>query len=195
MRLPNVLIGPKFGSVRKGVAVAPGTEATRAARPRAPREPFPRHFVLRLVSIWILWHDQRTCVGQSTRHGTFLADGSRVGKSRDSRCCGRIAALSKLCGGVLRIVSADIISRLVARTAAHRGREGHSTVSIRVDHQMWWRVYIQAMTNIDLRATVLSVDGIGSFDFILSSQMDGLPLLKRATKSFRSFANFKVFSS
>ena len=40
---------------------------------------------------WSLWHEKRTfaaIVGQSTRHGTFLADGSRVGKSRDSRCCG-----------------------------------------------------------------------------------------------------------
>ena len=73
-----------------------------------------------------------------------------------------------------------------------RGREGHSTVSIRLDHHV-----IHAMTDMDPSAKVLFVDGTGDFDLISRAAMlEGSHSLEegRATLPFvRQFFDCSVF--
>ena len=74
-------------------------------------------------------------------------------------------------GGVRGIVSGDIIRRLVARTVAQQLNREVEKATTPFQFALTTRCggecvahAIQAMTDIDPRATVLSVDGISVFD-------------------------------
>ena len=125
-------------------------------------------------------------------HGTFLADGQELARAEtpgvvvDAIRLGRITVLSKPSGGVRGIVSGDIIRRLVARTVAQQLNPEVEKATAPFQFALTTRCggecvvhAIQAMTDIDPRATVLSVDGIGAFDLISrAAMMEGLHSLE-----------------
>ena len=71
---------------------------------------------------------------------------------------GRVTALRKSDGGVKGIVAGDIVRRHVARTAPY-----HYALRTRACTECPAHA-LQAMTNLDEEATVLSIDGVGAFN-------------------------------
>ena len=106
---------------------------------------------------------------------------------------GRLTALQKPGGGVRGIVCGDLVRRLVARSIA---QQISSAVAEATPFQYALTTKaggesvahaIQSLTDLDSRATVLSVDGIGAFDMISRAAMlDGLQPWGRHCASFRA---------
>ena len=116
------------------------------------------------------------------RMGQELARAETPDVVVDAIRLGRITALLKPSGGVRGTVSGDIIRRLVARTVAQQLNPEVEKATAPFQFALTTRCggecvaqAIQAMTDIDPRATVLSVDGIGVFDLISrAAMMEGL---------------------
>ena len=95
---------------------------------------------------------------------------------------GRVTALRKPNGKISGIVIGDIMRRLVARTIAQQVvlavEEATAPFQYALSTKRGGECVahaIQSLTELDPRATVLSVDGIGAFDFIARAAMlDGL---------------------
>ena len=86
---------------------------------------------------------------------------------------GRMTALQKANGGVCGIVADDMVRRLVIETIAQQIRGPVERVTSPFQHALSTRAgteciahAIQAITDADPRATVLSVDGISTYDTI-----------------------------
>ena len=92
---------------------------------------------------------------------------------------GRITALQKLTGGVRGIVVGDILRRLVSiRTIAQQMSDVVEAATALYQHALSTRVgteciahILQTLTEDDPRTTVLSIDGIGTFDLISRKSM------------------------
>ena len=86
---------------------------------------------------------------------------------------GRMTALQKTSGGVRGIVAGDMVRRLVAKTIAQQIRAPVEVATAPFQHALSTRAgcecvahALQALTDADPRATILSVDGISAYDSI-----------------------------
>ena len=86
---------------------------------------------------------------------------------------GRVTALLKASGGVRGIVAGDMVRRLVAKTIAQQIRAPVEVATAPFQHALSTRAgcecvahALQALTDADPRATILSVDGISAYDSI-----------------------------
>ena len=91
---------------------------------------------------------------------------------------GRITALQKPSGGIRGIVVGDLVRRLVSRTIAQQIGPSVEVATAPHQHAMSTRAgceciahMLQARTDLDDRATVLSIDGIGVFDLVSRESM------------------------
>ena len=91
---------------------------------------------------------------------------------------GRLTALQKPNGGVRGIVVGDIIRRLVARTIAQQFSPTIEQATAPFQYALSTKAggeciahALQALTDLDPRATVLSLDGVGAFDLISRGSM------------------------
>ena len=87
---------------------------------------------------------------------------------------GRVTALRKRDGSVRGIVAGDVVRRFVARTMAQQlGQQPlfSTTPCRRVLDASALRILLQAITELDPNATVLSIDVIGAFDLISRGSM------------------------
>ena len=95
---------------------------------------------------------------------------------------GRVTALQKPGGGIRGIVVGDAFRRLVARTIAQQVSKAVEEATAPFQYALKTRAgtecvshMLQTLTDLDLRATILSVDGVGAFDLISrNSMMEGL---------------------
>ena len=86
---------------------------------------------------------------------------------------GRLTALQKPSGGVRGIVAGDILRRIVARTIAQQISSHVERTTAPFQYAMSTRAgteciahVLQALTELDPRATIMSIDGVGAFDLI-----------------------------
>ena len=86
---------------------------------------------------------------------------------------GRLTALRKPNGGVRGIVVGDIVRRLVGRTMAQQFSKRVEVATSPFQYALSTRAgaecvthVLQTLTDLDERATILSVDGIGAYDLI-----------------------------
>ena len=86
---------------------------------------------------------------------------------------GRMTAFRKSNGGVRGIVAGDALRRLIARTMAQQISEVVQTATAPFQYALSTRAgcecvthVVQAITDLDARATVLSIDGVSAYDFI-----------------------------
>ena len=91
---------------------------------------------------------------------------------------GRLTALSKRDGGVRGIVAGDVVRRFVARTMAQQLGDAVMAATAPFQYALSTRAgceciahALQAITEMDPNATVLSIDGIGAFDLISRGSM------------------------
>ena len=91
---------------------------------------------------------------------------------------GRITALQKPSGGIRGIVVGDSVRRLVSRTIAQQIGPAVQVATAPHQYAMSTRAgcesiahLLQARTDQDHRATVLSIDGIGAFDLVSRESM------------------------
>ena len=89
-----------------------------------------------------------------------------------------MTALRKANGGVRGIVAGDILPRLVARTMCHQLGPAIEAATAPFQHALTTRSRcecvahaIQALTDINESATVMSVDGVGAFDLVSREAM------------------------
>ena len=86
---------------------------------------------------------------------------------------GRMTALQKTSGGVRGIMAGDMVRRLVAKTIAQQIRAPVEVATAPFQYALSTRAgcecvahALQALTDADPRATILSVDGISAYDSI-----------------------------
>ena len=86
---------------------------------------------------------------------------------------GQMTALQKPNGGVRGMVVGDVVRRLVAKTMAKQFVTRFETATKPFQHALATRAgcesiahAVQVVTDMDPRATVLSIDGVGAFDLI-----------------------------
>ena len=86
---------------------------------------------------------------------------------------GRLTALQKPTGGVRGIVAGDIIRRLIARTITQQFAPAVTLATQPFQYALTTRTggeciahALQAITDLDASATIMSVGGIGTFDLI-----------------------------
>ena len=110
----------------------------------------------------LLW---RLCQGLA--RAEIPLEGLRVVKM------GRITALQKPTGGVRGIVVGDILRRLVARTISQQITAAVEVATAPFQFALSTRAgtecvshLLQAVSDLDPMATVLSVDGVGAFDLV-----------------------------
>ena len=91
---------------------------------------------------------------------------------------GRLTALQKPSGGVREIVAGDILRRIVARTIAQQISSHVERTTAPFQYAMSTRAgteciahVLQALTELDPRATIMSIDGVGAFDLISRKTM------------------------
>ena len=86
---------------------------------------------------------------------------------------GRLTALQKANGGIRGIVAGDLLRRLVARTMAQQLGPAIERSTAPFQCALTTRAgteciahAVQALTDVNPSATVLSIDGIGAFDLV-----------------------------
>ena len=91
---------------------------------------------------------------------------------------GRLTALQKPGGGVRGIVAGDVIRRLVARTVAQQLGKAVAHATAPFQYALSTRAgcecvahALQAVSELDPEATVVSVDGISAYDLISRRDM------------------------
>ena len=91
---------------------------------------------------------------------------------------GRLTALRKPDGGVRGIVVGDVLRRLVARTIAQQIADQVEAATAPFQYALKTRAgsecvahILQHLTDLDPRATIVSVDGIGAFDLVSRNAM------------------------
>ena len=101
---------------------------------------------------------------------------------REAIRLGRLTALQKADGGIRGIVAGDIIRRLVARTMSQQLMEAVQVATSPFQYAMSTKSgcesiahALQGLTEMDPRATVMSIDGISAYDLISrQAMMQGL---------------------
>ena len=124
-----------------------------------------------------------TFVGVRGRHCRFLSHVPRFSRAEIPSDVltllkmGRVTALRKPNGKIRGIVIGDIMRRLVARTIAQQVVLAVEEATAPFQYALSTKGggecvahAIQSLTELDPRATVLSVDGIGAFDLIARAQ-------------------------
>ena len=109
---------------------------------------------------------------------------------------GRMTALQKPDGGVRGIVVGDVFRRVVARTIAQQYAKLGEAATHPFQYALSTRAgtecvthIVQAMTSEDREATILSIDGIGVYDFVSQNAMfKGVQTWLTATNWSRSCA-------
>ena len=104
---------------------------------------------------------------------------------------GRLTALQKPGGGVRGIVCGDIVRRLVARSVAQQIAPAVQEATSPFQYALTTKAggecvahAIQSLTDLDSRATVMSIDGISAFDMISRAAMlDGLHQVRGGDKA------------
>ena len=91
---------------------------------------------------------------------------------------GVMTALQKRSGGVRGIVAGDILCRIVGRTIAQQISAAVGSATAPFQYAMSTRAgtecvahALQALTELDPRATVVSIDGVSAFDLISRRSM------------------------
>ena len=117
-------------------------------------------------------------VGLLFQVAQFFATASIPEEILEALRVGRLTALQKPNGGVRGIVAGDVFRRLVARTMAQQlGPEIERATSpfqyalSTIAGTECIAHAIQALTDLNLNATVLSIDGIGAFDMVSRQAM------------------------
>ena len=103
------------------------------------------------------------------RVGELLARGDILENVASVLRKGRLTALQKPGGGVRGIVAGDVIRRLVARTVAQQLGKAVEHATVPFQYALSTRAgceCVEAVSELDPEATVVSVDGISAFDFI-----------------------------
>ena len=97
---------------------------------------------------------------------------------RDAIRLGRLTAIQKPNGGVRGIVAGDIVRRLVARTMSQQMMDKVQAATAPFQYAMATKSgceciahALQGLTEIDPRATVMSIDGISAFELISRQAM------------------------
>ena len=110
--------------------------------------------------------------------GQELAEASTPSSMVDVLRRGRITTLQKPDGGVRGIVVGEVFRRLVARTMAQQLSSAVEEATAPFQYALSTRAgceciahAVQAMTDVDGRATILSIDGIGAFDLVSRGAM------------------------
>ena len=115
--------------------------------------------------------------GESTRFFHFVPCGRGVGERPNEVIrmlrMGRMTALQKPRGGVRGMVAGDIVRRLVSRAMAKQLGEAFEQGTAHIQCALSTRAgcecvshVLQGLTDLDDRATVMSIDGIGAYDSI-----------------------------
>ena len=104
---------------------------------------------------------------------TALARADVPDEIMDAIRLGRLTVLRKPNGGVRGIVVRDIVRRLVGRTMAQQFSKRVEVATSPFQYALSTRAgtecvihVLQTLTDLDERATILSVDGIGAYDLI-----------------------------
>ena len=91
---------------------------------------------------------------------------------------GRLTALQKANGGVRGIVAGDIVRRLVARTMSQQLMESVQAATAPFQYAMSTKSgceciahALQGLTELNPRATVMSIDGISAYDLVSRESM------------------------
>ena len=113
---------------------------------------------------------------------SILAQGIIPGDVKDGMRLGRLTALRKPDGGVRGIVVGDIMRRLVARTMAKQVAKKAEEATAPFQYALTTKAgcecvahILQTITDMDSRATVVSIDGVGAYDLISrNAMMEGL---------------------
>ena len=111
---------------------------------------------------------------------------------------GRMTALQKRDGGVRGIVVGDVVRRLVARTITQQFTEEAEAVTHPFQYALSTRAgtecvahVVQSLASMDSNATILSIDGVGAYDFISRRAMfQGVADLPTVTNLSYSSGNF-----
>jgi len=105
---------------------------------------------------------------------------------------GRLVALRKPDGGVRGLVMSDVFRRLVSRTLAQQFAPAFEAACMPHQHTLSTKAgaealvrHLRAATELDPRATILSVDGVGAYDHVsrhamlaaIAANPDTAPLL------------------
>ena len=91
---------------------------------------------------------------------------------------GRMTALQKPDGGIRGIVVGDVLRRLIARTMAQQIADAVEAATAPFQYALKTKGgcecvahILQAVTDMDERATIVSVDGLGAFDLVSRKAM------------------------
>ena len=88
---------------------------------------------------------------------------------------GRLTALAKPDGGVREIVVGDTVRRLVARTmakqVANKAEKATAPFQYALSTRAGCECVVQALTDQDVNATVVTIDGVGAYDLISRNAM------------------------
>ena len=102
-----------------------------------------------------------------------LLERSGPNSIRDIVRTGRLTALQKPSGGVRGIVAGDVIRRVVAGEAVEAATAPfHCALTTKAGCECVAHA-VQALTEQHSDATILSIDGVGAFDFISRESMLG----------------------
>ena len=107
-----------------------------------------------------------------------LARGQVPQHIQDAIRMGRLTALRKADGGVRGIVAGDVIHRLVARTMSQQLMDAVQEATAPFQYAMATKAgcecishVLQALTELNPNATILSVDGINAYDMMSRKAM------------------------
>ena len=113
-----------------------------------------------------------------TRVGSLLAVARVPHVILEAIRLGRLTALSKPYGGVRGVVVGDILRRLVARTTAKQFSKKAEAATAPFQYALSTKAgcecvarILQALSDRDPEATIMSIDGIGAFDLISRNAM------------------------
>ena len=102
---------------------------------------------------------------------------------------GRVTALQKPDGGIRGIVVGYVLRRLVARTIVKQveeGRSSHCSFQYALSTETGCECVahiLQTFTDVDERATIVSINGIGAYDLISRNAMlQGLPMMENGDR-------------
>ena len=113
---------------------------------------------------------------------SILAQGTIPREVLDGMRLGRLTALNKPDGAVREIVVGDVMRRLVARTMAKQVAKKAEEATAPFQYALTTKAgcecvahVLQTITDLDNRATVVSIDGVGAYDLISrNAMMEGL---------------------
>ena len=122
--------------------------------------------------------DDEECVELLVGAAGKLVAGSLPGEVVEGLRIGRMVALTKPNGGIRALVMGDVFRRLVSRTLAQQFAGAFESACAPFQYALSTRAGAEALsralrlaTELQPRATVLSVDGVGTYDHISRASM------------------------